>query len=112
MSQPLCSRHLPILLLLISFATVTGILFTPALPQIAQSFGISDGRAQMTMSIFLSGYCLGQLPYGPLANRYGRKKTVYIEIALAALGSFLAYASTTFALLCAARFIQALGAGR
>lgn len=100
-----------ILLLLIAFATFVGLLFTPSMPQIGRDFGIPDAQAQWTMSIFLIGYTLGQLPYGPIANRFGRKKAIYIGVVLAFVGSLLAFFSTSFWVLCVARFIQAIGSG-
>lgn len=100
-----------ILLMLFTFATFVGILFTPALPQIGKDFGISATQAQWTMSIFLVGYCLGQLPYGPVANRFGRKKAISVGVVLALIGSIMAYSATAFWVLCLARFIQAIGSG-
>jgi len=99
-----------ILLLLISFGTISAVLLTPALPELAREFGVSESMAQLTMSIFLVGYTIGQLPYGPIANRLGRKKAVYMGIALMLVGSFLAIAAPSFWILVAGRFIQALGA--
>lgn len=102
-----------ILLLLVSFASVSAVLFTPALPSIASFFHISMAQSQFTITTFLIGYALGQLPYGPLANRFGRKITLYIGISLAILGSLLcAFSSSlqSFELLVFARFLQALGA--
>ncbi len=116
MSQPnqiTCSlkgKHSPILLLLISFGAVTALFFTPALPQLAQDFNVSESRAQWLMTIFLIGYCIGQLPYGPLANRFGRKPAIFLGLSLSILGSLLCIAATSFAFLCFARFIQSLGA--
>ncbi len=98
-----------ILLLLISFGTISAVAFTPALPELSRAFGISETAAQSTMSLYLVGYTLGQLPYGPLANRFGRKKAIYIGIALMLLGSLLAIAATSFWVLALGRFIQALG---
>lgn len=71
-----------VLLLLISFAAVNAILFTPALPNIAQSFNITAEHAQLTITVFLIGYTLGQLIYGPLADRFGRKPTLYSGVLL------------------------------
>lgn len=102
-----------ILLLLVSFASVSAVLFTPALPSIASFFNVSMAQSQLTITAFLIGYALGQLPYGPLANRLGRKITLYIGISLAILGSLLcAFSSSmqSFELLVFARFLQALGA--
>jgi len=103
------SRHLAILTFVVSFASVTGLLFTPALPSLGKDLGISENMAEWTISIFLVGYSLGQLPYGPIANRFGRKPALYIGTTLALLGSILAYAANSFGVLAAARFLQALG---
>jgi MFS family permease len=99
-----------ILLLLISFGTLSAVILTPALPGLSLEFGVSEAKAQLTMSIFLIGYTLGQLPYGPVANRFGRKKTIYIGIGLMIIGSFLAISASSFSVLILSRFIQALGA--
>jgi multidrug resistance protein len=98
-----------ILLLLISFGTISAVVLTPALPQLSRDFGISEGQAQWTISIFLVGYAIGQLPYGPIANRFGRKKAIYIGICLMLVGSVLAISISSFWSLVLGRFIQALG---
>src|SRR5689334_10474305 len=79
----------PTLLMLISFASVNAVLFTPALPQIADFFSISIESAQQTLGLFLIGYTLGQLLYGPLANRFGRKPALYGGVGLQILSSLL-----------------------
>lgn len=109
MSSLIKFPRLLILLLLITFPGFLGVLFTPSLPQIAGDFGVSENMAQWTMSIFLIGYAIGQLPYGPLANRFGRKKAIAIGFTIALVGTLLAYTATAFWALCLARFIQALG---
>jgi MFS transporter, DHA1 family, multidrug resistance protein len=66
----------------------------------------------LTMSFFLIGYALGQLPYGPLANRFGRKPAIYIGAAIAILGNFfciIAGHGNSFWGLVIARFFAALG---
>lgn len=109
-SQSLLRPHrMGILLLLISFGTIAAVLLTPALPELSREFGISDARAQWTMSLFLIGYSIGQLPYGPIANRFGRKKAIYIGICLMMAGSLIALSSSAFWTLALGRFIQALG---
>ena len=102
-----------ILFILVSFGSVSAVLCTPALPSIQAFFGISVGSSQAIITSYLAGYALGQLPYGPLANGIGRKKTLYIGISLASFGSLLCAISSSFhsfSLLIIARFIQALGA--
>lgn len=102
------------LLLLISFATVNAVLFTPALPDIAIYFGISGVTAQSTITWFLVGYALGQLVYGPIANRFGRKFALYGGISLQIVSSLLcvlAGALHKYELLVLGRFLLALGSG-
>lgn len=99
-----------ILLMLVSFPAVCAVLFTPALPELAEYFHIQNSLAQATMSIFLVGYAIGQLPYAPIANRYGRKKTIYIGLSLALFGTFVCWIAPTIGWLLAGRFFQALGA--
>lgn len=102
------------LLLLISFASVNAVLFTPALPDIADFFSISEDTAQLTMTWFLIGYTFGQLVYGPLANRFGRKPALYAGIGLQIISSLLCVVSGVahqYWLLVLARFILAVGSG-
>lgn len=102
------------LLLLISFASVNAVLFTPALPDIAQFFGINEDTAQQTITWFLVGYALGQLVYGPIANRFGRKPALYAGISLQIVSSLLCVLAGViheYWLLVIARFMLALGSG-
>tara|TARA_R110002110_G_scaffold404606_1_gene623160 strand:- start:193841 stop:194998 length:1158 start_codon:yes stop_codon:yes gene_type:complete len=102
-----------LLVLLISFGTVCAVLFSPALPEIARFFHVSKNSAQWTMTLFLLGYALGQLPYGVLANRFGRVPTIKMGITLQLLGCLLciiSYYLGIFSVLLLGRFIMALGA--
>lgn len=102
------------LLLLISFASVNAVLFTPALPDIAIYFHVSNQQAQLTIAWFLVGYALGQLLYGPLANRFGRKPALYMGIALQIVSSLLCVVSGfihEFNVLIIGRILLALGSG-
>jgi len=102
------------LLLLISFASVNAVLFTPALPNITHFFGIGEDTAQQTITWFLVGYALGQLVYGPIANRFGRKPALYAGISLQIISSLLcvlAGAVHEYWVLVVARFMLALGSG-
>jgi DHA1 family bicyclomycin/chloramphenicol resistance-like MFS transporter len=102
-----------VLLLLVSYAAVLAVLFTPALPSIAKHFQISTETTQLTITLFLLGYALGQLPYGPLSNRFGRKKTLYAGLILSIFGSLLcamAGVIDQFWLLVLGRIASAFGA--
>jgi len=51
-------------------------MYLPALPVIAQQFGVPAGSAQMTLSTYILGFALGQLLYGPMADSIGRKPMI------------------------------------
>jgi MFS family permease len=102
------------LVLMISFASVNAVLFTPALPNIAHAFQISESMAQQMMTWFMVGYAIGQLLYGPIANRYGRKPALYMGVSMQIVSNILcitAGLTHSYFLLVAARFLMALGSG-
>lgn len=47
-------------------------MYLPALPELAESFGISPSLAQLTLTMTMAGMALGQLFGGPLSDRFGR----------------------------------------
>ncbi len=104
--------HIFILIIMSSFASMGAIIFTPALPEIGQFFHVSPGHSQLTISLFLLGYAIGQLIYGPLANRFGRKPAFYIGICIATIGSIFSILSEpfhSFGLMIFGRMLEALG---
>ncbi|USA48059.1 multidrug effflux MFS transporter [Acinetobacter sp. C26M] len=102
------------LLLLLSLFTALDALaidiYLPAFPLLAESFATSPGHIQLTLSVFLIGLAIGQGLYGPLLDRFGRRKPLLIGIAIFILGSLLAAFAPTIEWLLAARFLQAIGA--
>ncbi|NLD14960.1 MAG: multidrug effflux MFS transporter [Gammaproteobacteria bacterium] len=85
-------------------------MYLPAFPAIGISLGIEAGQVQQTLTVFLIGLAVGQGFYGPLLDRYGRRRPLLIGVLLFTLGSALAALAQSFELLLVARFIQALGA--
>lgn len=59
------------LLTYISIASAFAVIINPALPDIAREFDLLSGVVEWLVSIFLLGYVLGQIIYGPIAKRYG-----------------------------------------
>lgn len=110
MSELLKFPRLFILQMLASFATVSAVLFTPALPQISIAFQLSPDQSQWPMTIYLLGFSFGPLIYGPLSNRLGRKKALLFGLLIAIVGSLFASFAFSFWVFCLGRFIQAVGA--
>ena len=107
--------HIPIytLIILVSFASVAAVLFTPGLPVLQREFQLDTAQTQLTISLFLLGYTIGPLIYGPLANRHGRKNMLYCGISIAFVASLfcaISSYSASFNLFLLARFMSAIGA--
>jgi DHA1 family bicyclomycin/chloramphenicol resistance-like MFS transporter len=97
----------------ISIASVSAAIITPALPKIQTHYVLSLGALEWVVSAFLIGYVVGQLIYAPLANRYGRLKSLQIGLIINLLGiivCLLAIKSPYYELLIVGRLITALGA--
>lgn len=101
------------MLLLVCIGSVGAVLYTPAIPLIGDYFQVSDHLVEFSMTIYLIGYALGQLPFGPISNRFGRKKALYLGLSLAIFGAFLSILSAythLYSLFIVSRFLFALGA--
>jgi len=82
-------RMVLILGALTAFGPMSIDMYLPAFPRIARDLGVSLGTVQLSISAFLFGSAVGQLFYGPLADRFGRRMPLLGGLALyivAALG--------------------------
>jgi DHA1 family bicyclomycin/chloramphenicol resistance-like MFS transporter len=84
-------------------------MYLPALPTLAAEFAVDAARVQHTLSAYLLGLAIGQLGFGPIADRYGRKAPLIVGLALFTLASLGCLLAGTIGHFVAARFAQALG---
>lgn len=84
-------------------------LYLPAFPEIAQRLHTDVSSVMLSLSSFFVGISFGQLLYGPLIEKYGRKKPLYIGLVLYALSSLACLYALNIDQLIAYRFFQALG---
>lgn len=84
-------------------------IFVPALPLAALSLNASPGAMQLTISLYIAGLALGQLAYGPLSDRFGRRPALMLGLAICTLAGLATVMATSAGALIAARFFQALG---
>jgi MFS transporter, DHA1 family, multidrug resistance protein len=103
-------RILLILSALMAFASISTDLYLPAMPEMARSLHASDGAVELTISGFLVGFSLGQLVWGVLSDRYGRRIPVMLGIVLFIIGSAGCGLATNAETMVFWRIIQALGA--
>lgn len=85
-------------------------MYLPSLPAIGASFGASTSLAQLSLSSFLAGFACGQIVYGPLSDRRGRKPVLLGGMALFLVASLASAFANSIEFLIIARFFQALGA--
>lgn len=101
-----------IILILGALMTVTPFaidLYLPAFKQIAKDFDTTPARISFSITSYFIGFALGQLLYGPLLDRFGRKKPLYYGLAVFVIACVGCMLSTSIEMLVVCRFIQALG---
>lgn len=103
-------RLLLILSALMSFASVSTDIYLPALPTIGRALHATSAGIELTFSAFLVGFSLGQLLWGPISDRTGRRGPIAIGMVLFVIGSAGCAMSTTVTQMMAWRVVQALGA--
>jgi len=84
-------------------------MYLPSLPDIARQLDASTAQVQLTISAYLIGFAVGQIFYGPVSDRHGRKPVLLAAIALYCVASLACALSTSIEMLIVARAFQALG---
>jgi len=84
-------------------------MYLPALPQMANDFGVSTQMVANSLPAYFLGLAIGQLIYGPVSDRIGRKKPLYFGLSLYIIASLLCVFANSEWSLIAARVLQALG---
>ncbi len=101
------------LTLLLAMLTALGPLsmdmYLPSLPEIAHALQAPTAQVQLTISSYLIGFAVGQLIYGPLSDRYGRRPVLLVALVLYLASTLGCAASQSIDLLIAARFLQGIG---
>jgi DHA1 family bicyclomycin/chloramphenicol resistance-like MFS transporter len=94
---------------LIAFGPVSIDMYLPALPAIARDLGGGASGAELSLSAFFFGFGAGQLLYGPLADRFGRRPPLFFGLALFIAASAGCALAPGMGALIAFRFLEALG---
>jgi DHA1 family bicyclomycin/chloramphenicol resistance-like MFS transporter len=83
--------------------------YLPGFPAIALAFGTDEKHVQMTLASYFLGLSIGQLAYGPVADRFGRRIPLLFGVGLFTVASLVCALAPSLDWLIAARFVQALG---
>ena len=102
-------RLLLLLAALTAFGPMSLDLYLPAFPEIAANFGTDTGSVQLTMSACLIGLGAGQVLWGPISDRFGRKRPLIVGLVIFIVASLLIAVAPSFLALVLLRLVQALG---
>lgn len=100
---------LVVLALLSAVAPVATDLYLPAFPEMTAQLQASATAVQLTLTAFLLGLTFGQLMFGPLSDRLGRRRPLIVGALLCVAASVVAATAPTVGILIVARFAQGFG---
>lgn len=113
-SEPLMISFVEFVCLTASLMALTALaidIMLPALPDIASSFGVqSENDRQLVVILYMAGFALGQIFFGPLSDHFGRKPMLMAGLAVFIVGTVAALWASSFETLLAARLVQGVGA--
>jgi DHA1 family bicyclomycin/chloramphenicol resistance-like MFS transporter len=84
-------------------------MYVAAMPRMAVELGTTDANIQLSMMTYFIGFTLGQLFYGPVSDKTGRKPMIYLALAIFVLSSIGCTLSSSPLQLLAFRFLQGIG---
>jgi DHA1 family bicyclomycin/chloramphenicol resistance-like MFS transporter len=94
---------------LISLSALGTDLYVPALPAVAESFSAPVSATQLTLTTYFLGLAAGQLLWGPLSDRYGRRPVLLLALAIMLAATAAAAFAGSVGAIAAARAAQGIG---
>ena len=85
-------------------------LYLPSLPAIEAALAAPTAQVQLTISVYLIGFAIGQIVYGPVSDRLGRKPVLSAALTIFCVGTLVCSIAPTIGALIAARALQGAGA--
>jgi DHA1 family bicyclomycin/chloramphenicol resistance-like MFS transporter len=98
-----------LLALLTAIGPLSMDLYLPALPAISAALGATPAAGALTISFYLVGFAAGQVAYGPLSDRHGRKPVMFAAMLIYCVATVVCALAPTIEALIAARALQAFG---
>jgi Bcr/CflA subfamily drug resistance transporter len=102
--------NLMLLIILIMFPQFVETIYSPALPNIAQAFQVSNQQVSLTLSFYFIAFALGVIFWGILSDIIGRRSAMIFGLFTYAIGAFMALLTKDFNIILIARVVAAFGA--
>jgi MFS transporter, DHA1 family, multidrug resistance protein len=103
-------EFIALLAMMISLVAMSIDTMIPALSQIGRDLAVQrPNSTQLIIALFIFGIAIGQMVYGPLSDRMGRRPAVFAGFGLFMVGCFLSLLAVDFPMMLAGRIIQGVG---
>jgi MFS transporter, DHA1 family, multidrug resistance protein len=112
-SQPRLTATVPVIALLTAISTLGSLatsIYLPSMPTISTVMQASPAAVQHTLTAYLAAFAAGQLLFGPLSDRFGRRRVMLTGFVIYVAASLACALAGSLGLLIGARIVQAIGA--
>lgn len=100
-----------IMVMVVSLGQIMSDVYLPSLPAIGAGLHASSQAAQFSLSIYMFGFAISILIYGPLSDGIGRRRPLLVGLSLCLIGSIFCFSAQSIEMIIIGRLIQGLGAG-
>ena len=107
---PRSAGYVALLVALGSFGPLTMSIYTPVMPSVGMDLGAGADSVKLTLTTYMLGFAVGQLFYGPLSDRYGRRPVLLGGLIFFTLATFGCSFAPSIGGLIGLRILQGLGA--
>ena len=96
---------------LTAFAPLSIDMYLPAFPTLARELATDAATVQLSLAAFFLAFALGQIAFGPISDRFGRRFSYQMNLAIFGLASIAAAFAPNMMVLIVLRFIIGIGLG-
>jgi DHA1 family bicyclomycin/chloramphenicol resistance-like MFS transporter len=107
---PRSAAYLVLLVALGSFGPLTMSIYTPVMPAVGASLGANPESVKLTLTTYMLGFAVGQLFYGPLSDRFGRRPILLVGLTFFTIATFACSFAPSIGGLIGLRLVQGLAA--
>lgn len=108
--KPRSAAYIALLVALGSFGPLTMSIYTPVMPSVGHDLVATPDSVKLTLTTYMIGFAVGQLFYGPLSDRYGRRPVLLAGLFFFTLTTFACSFAPSIGGLIGLRILQGLGA--